>query len=204
MNIHIKKIRPALIALCIMLLTGCSLLAPVDTTTRKYVLDRIPLDLPLERTRTSSILVLAPEATPLYDTTQMVYSTHPHQVGYFSKNEWAKTPSQIMLPLIVETLRSTHYFGEVLSAPYLVKRTYTLRTEILELKHDFTSEPSMLRLTLRCYLSRDANNQVVATKQISMHEPMREKNAYAGVVAANDAMEKALRELAKFVIENAN
>jgi cholesterol transport system auxiliary component len=33
---------------------------------------------------------------------------------------------------------------------------------------------------------------------------MREKTPYAGVVAANDAMAKLLRELAKFIVEKAN
>jgi cholesterol transport system auxiliary component len=33
---------------------------------------------------------------------------------------------------------------------------------------------------------------------------MRERNPYAGVVAANEAMTKLLRELARFVVDEAN
>jgi cholesterol transport system auxiliary component len=37
-----------------------------------------------------------------------------------------------------------------------------------------------------------------------VREPMRERNPYAGVVAANEAMTQLLRELASFVVDKAN
>jgi cholesterol transport system auxiliary component len=134
----------------------------------------------------------------------MAYSTQAYQIAYFTKNEWAETPSQMMQPLIVQTLRNTHYFSEVLSPPYFGRHTFGLRIEILELKQDFTSEPATLQLTMRISLSRDATNQVIATKELSASQPMADRNPYAGVVAANEAMPKLLRELAKFVVEKAD
>jgi cholesterol transport system auxiliary component len=107
-------------------------------------------------------------------------------------------------PLIVKTLRNTHYFSEVLSPPYFDRHTFDLRIEILELKQDFTTEPAMLELTMRIYLIRGATNQVIATKELSVRQPMPGRNPYAGVVAANEAMPTLLRELAKFVVEKAN
>ncbi|MNE23807.1 hypothetical protein D3C80_1170780 [compost metagenome] len=62
----------------------------------------------------------------------------------------------------------------------------------------------MLQLAMRFYLSRAATNQVIATKELSVREPMRERTPYAGVVAANEAMGKLLQELAKFVVEKAH
>jgi cholesterol transport system auxiliary component len=133
----------------------------------------------------------------------MAYTTQAYQVAYFSRNEWAETPSQMIQPLIVKTLRNTHYFSEVLSPPYFGRYTFALRTEILELKQDFTSEPAMLQLAMRFDLSREATDQVIATKELSVREPMMERNPYAGVVAANEAIAKVLRELARFIIEKA-
>ena len=78
-----------------------------------------------------------------------------------------------------------------------------LRSEILALTQDFTSEPAMLQLAIRFHLSREASSQVIATKELSVREPMRERNPHAGVVAANEAMAEILRELASFVIEKA-
>ena len=62
----------------------------------------------------------------------------------------------------------------------------------------------MLQLTMRFSLSREATNQVIATKELSVSEPMRERNPYAGVVSANEAMAKLLRELARFVVDKAD
>ena len=168
------------------------------------MLNNIPLDLPRERTHSATLLVLVPETMPAYATTQMAYSTGAYKIAYFSKNEWAQTPSQMIQPLIVDTLRNTHYFSEVLSPPYLGHHTFALRIEIQELKQDFASESAMLQLAIRIDLIREATNQVVATKELSVREPMLQRNAYAGVVAANEAMPKLLRELAAFVVEKAD
>jgi len=194
---------PALIA-CVVFFSGCTLFSPVNIDTKKNVLNNIPRDLPSERTHSATLLVLIPETMPACATTQMAYSTKAYQIAYFTKNEWAETPAQMIQPLIVQTLRNTHYFSGVLSPPYFGHYTFGVRTEILELKQDFTSEPAMLQLAMRISLSREATNQVVAKKELSVSEPMFERNPYAGVVAANEAMAKLLRELAKFVIENAD
>ena len=195
--------RAALIALCVAILSGCALLSPVKIDTKTNVLSNIPLDLPSEAIHSATLLVLVPETAPIYATTQMAYTTRAYQIAYFGQNEWAETPSQMIQPLIVTTLRNTHYFSDVLSPPQFDHHTFALRTEILELKQDFTSEPAMLQLTMRFYLSREATNQVISSKEVSVREPMRERNPYAGVAAANEAIEKVLRELARFIIEQA-
>jgi cholesterol transport system auxiliary component len=200
-NIHMGG--PALIA-CVSFFSGCTLFSALNVDTKKNVLNSIPLDLPGERTHPATLLVLDPETIPAYATTQMVYSTQAYQIAYFTKNEWAETPSQMIQPLIVQTLRDTHYFNDVLSPPYFGHHTFELRIEILELKQDFTSEPATLQLAMRISLSRDAANQVFATKELSVSQPMSGRNPYAGVVAANESMTKLLRELAKFVVEKAN
>jgi cholesterol transport system auxiliary component len=193
----------ALNALCVVLFSGCTLFSPVKIDAKKNALYSIPLDLRSEKTRSATLLVLVPETTPVYATTQMAYSTQPYQVAYFSQNEWAETPSQMIQPLIVKTIRNTRYFSAVLSPPDFRRHTFALRIEILELKQDFTSEPAMLQLAMSFHLSREATNQVIATKELSVREPMRERNPYAGVVAANEAIAKVLRELASFIIEKA-
>ncbi len=196
--------RAAFIALCVVSLSGCAVFSPVEIDTKKYVLSRIPLDLPSQQTHSATLLVLVPEAEPMYATTQMAYTTRAYQVAYFSQNEWAETPARMIQPLIVESLRHTHYFSEVLSSPHFGRHTFALRTEILELKQDFTSEPATLQIVMRFSLSREATNRVIATRELSVQEPMHERNPYAGVAAANEAMVKLLRELASFVVEKAH
>ncbi len=84
------------------------------------------------------------------------------------------------------------------------RNTLTLRTEILELKQDFSLEPATFRVAMRFSLHREPTHQLVATKEVSVSEPMRERTAYAGVIAGNAAIEKMLRALAVFANGNAN
>jgi len=197
-------VRTTIRALCILSLSGCTLFSPVHMDTKTYALSTIPDDFPMQRTHAATLLVLVPESAPAYATPRMAYSSQQYQIAYFSQNEWVATPAQMLQPLIVETLQRTHYFSEVLSSPFFGRPTFSLRTEIIELTQDFSSDPAVLRLTMRCYLTRETSHQVVATKELSTQELLSERNPYAGVVAANTAAARLLRELSRFVVEHAH
>jgi cholesterol transport system auxiliary component len=183
--------------------TGCALLStPPKVIVEKSVLTEVPHDLPQRTNRGDTVLVFPPKTTALYDTTQMAYSTQPHEVAYFSEREWGETPSQMLYPLVVRTLENTHAFRAVLTEPFAARYTYALRTEILELIQDFGSDSASLVLALRIQLTDYGAKTVIATKEILVREPMRESNSYAGVLAANEATAKALRQMAEFVLQS--
>jgi cholesterol transport system auxiliary component len=183
-------------------ITGCTLLAPPPkVVVEKSVLSDVPSDVPQRASRGDTVLVFAPRASPLYDTTQMAYSTRPHEVAYFSEREWAATPPQMLYPLVVRALESTHAFRAVLTEPFAKRYTYALRTEILQLIQDFNPNAATLVLTLRFQLTDYAANTVIASKEVSVREPMDQRNSYAGVIAANAATAKALQQMAQYVLE---
>lgn len=190
-------------ALALSLMPGCSLLPPAAPEPRKEVLNKMPAELPQRASNGAVLLVFPPQTRPIYDTTEMAYSTQPYEIAYFRQHEWAETPAQMLQPLLVRTLQNTRFFSAVLGPPYSARYNYALRTEIRELTADFTSEPAAVRLSLRFQLSEGATDKIVAIKEVSIREPMREKTPYAGVVAGNDATAKALLELATFVLEKA-
>ena len=185
-------------------LQGCALLSPVNVEMTTATLDRMPQQLPHRDQHPATLLVFPPEASSVYDTTRMAYTLRPHEVAYFSRNQWGERPSQMLQTLLVSTLATTGYFSAVLTPPHTGRYTYALRVQILDLVQDFTLEPASLRLSLRLRLSDYAADRVLATKDITLLEPMQQKTPYAGVVAANDATAKALQEIAAFVLEHAN
>ncbi len=191
-----------LLGLGMAILSSCTLLAPANVETRKEMLTKVPLDLPEGGTRPATLLVLPPETSAAYDTTQMAYEIRPHEIAYFGRTEWGEKPSQMIHRLVVQTLENAHYVAAVVTPPFMGPYTHSLRTEILALQQDFTSQPATLQLTLRAQLIAEAGNRVVGTKEISVREPMQERTPYAGAVAANDAMAKALTQLAEFVRAN--
>ena len=168
------------------------------------MLDTLPGALPERERRPLTLLVFTPEAKSMYDTTQMAYSREPHQIAYFRRHQWAEPPSRMLQPLLLKTLEATRYFSAVLTPPYAGRYSYALRTEIVELLQDFTSDPAVFRLSLRLRLSDDAVSRVVATKEIALREPMSQRTPEAGVAAANQAAAKALQQVAGFVLENAD
>jgi len=183
-------------------ITGCALLStPPKVNIEKAVLTEVPLDPPQRTTRGDTVLVFPPKTTALYDTTQMAYSTQPHEVAYFSEREWGETPSQMLYPLVVRTLENTHAFRAVLTEPFAARYTYALRTEILELIEDFRSDSASLVLSLRFQLTDYGAKTLIATKEVSVREPMHERNSYAGVMAANEATAKALQQMAQYVLQ---
>jgi cholesterol transport system auxiliary component len=55
-------------------------------------------------------------------------------------------------------------------------------------------------LSLRFQLTDYGAKTVIATKEVSVREPMRERNSYAGVMAANEATAEALQQMARYVL----
>jgi cholesterol transport system auxiliary component len=190
-----------LIALGMVMASGCALLSPEKVAVQKEILNKIPHQIPEAQAHAATLLILTPDTQPIYDTTQMAYTIRPYEVAYFRQHEWGEKPAQMIQTLLVQTFQNTHYFSAILMPPYLAGYTYALRSEILDLKQDYTSDPPMLRLAMRFRLSDGATHQVIASREIAVHEPMQEKTPYAGVIAANDAIAKVLQEVAKFVLE---
>jgi cholesterol transport system auxiliary component len=193
-----------LLAPVVLAVSNCALVPPEKAEIRKELLNTIPLDLPRKKPGTGTLLVFPPETRPAYDTLRIAYTTAPYQLAYFSRHEWAETPSQMLQPLLIKTLENLHFFRAVLTPPYAAPYSHALRVQVLDLTQDFTSEPAAVQLSLRLQLSEGASNRVISTKEITLREPMQKKNPESGVAAANDAVAKALREIAGFLLEKIN
>jgi cholesterol transport system auxiliary component len=195
------KTAPALGWLAAALSAGCSVLAPVRVDTTAFVLDQVPADVRAGPPVAAGISVPLPDAAPLYATRRMAYSAAPHEIGHFSESEWALAPAQMIQPLWVETLRRTGHFARVGTAPP-GRADFVLRSEIIEVLQDFTQQPALFRLRVRVSLERGPQREVIAARELSQAQPLRDNTARAGVAAGNRAMEKLLRELADFAVEN--
>jgi cholesterol transport system auxiliary component len=180
-------------------LVGCSLLLPPKSEPVTAILNKLPDRVPTRAARRDTLLVRLPETSAAYDTPRMAYSVRAYQLAYFRDNQWAGTPAQMIQPLLVRTMQQTGFFRAVLSPPASEPASYALRIEILELIQDHTAAPPVLRVKLRLQLF-DASGRPIAGQEIVEQETMADAVPYAGVVAANDAVAKALRDAAQFVM----
>jgi len=193
-------VRVALIAAALLLPAGCALLSPPRTEPAKAVLSALPDDVPHGRRHATSLVVLLPEATPAYDTVRMAYSQQPYQLAYFRDHEWAEPPPVMIQKLMVQTMERTGSFRSVRTAPDIDPSDFTLRSELQIVVQDFTATPPVLRLAIRVELLGRAGRSI-ASRAFAEQEPLRERTAYAGVVAANAALARALRAIAAFIVE---
>lgn len=194
--------RPLGIVFGAAIIAGCSLLAPPQPEPVKAVLSQLPDIIPHAHFRAVSLVVVPPTASPAYATTRMAYSERRYQIGYFRDHEWAEPPAQMIDKLLIQTLEQTGSFRSVLSPPDIGPGEYTLRTELLELIQDYSRAGPVLRLVLRAELLGSSSRSVAST-DIAVQEPIRERKPYAGVVAANAAVAKALQRVAEFVLGHA-
>lgn len=197
-----KLIRNTITILSIFMLAGCSLLSPVKVDTQnKFILNKVPDVVPARNTHSTILLVSAPEARPILNTTQMAYTIKPYQISYFSQNQWAETPGEMLQPLLVQTLQNTHYFKAIVTPPYIGHYDYTLNTQILELMQDFTHRTPTLIMTVRAQIIRFSNNQIIGTKQFSVTLPIPQGSPYGGVYAANYASALILERISVFCLD---
>lgn len=194
--------RIILLTISMLSIYGCSLLSPVNKPQNTYVLTAIPEYVPTKKRRPINLLVTTPETNPAYNTTQMAYVVKPYEINYFSLNNWVEIPAQMLHPLIVQTLQNTHHFHAIVTSSYFGHYDYLLSTQILKLQQNFLCQDLNYELKLRVQLIKITTNEVVATKQISVFEPIRQATPYGGVIAANRATAKALQEIATFCLKN--
>jgi cholesterol transport system auxiliary component len=184
-------------------MAGCAVLQPAEPEPTSLLLDRMPAAVPRASQRLpAALLVYPPQARQMIDTREMAYSLRPHHLAYYSRNQWAERPSQMLQPLLVRTLEATGRFSAVSTPPPAPAGAYALRTEVVDLLQDYTQEPPALLLVLRLHLSDEKTNRTLAVREIRQREPMQHKSPYGGVVAANAALARALGEAATFVLES--
>lgn len=197
--------KKRLLLLVVVALTqvGCSLLSPVKTDQPStYVLNSVPDHVAQRSRQSTTMLVAVPDTRPVFDTTRMAYTTKLYKVGYFSQNQWAETPAQMLLPLMVQTLQNTHAYRAILTPPYAGRYDYVLNTQIIQLQQNYTRKPALLQFSLRANIISMASNQVIASKQFSVNLPIKTVTPYNGVLVANKAVSQVMAQLAQFCTEN--
>jgi cholesterol transport system auxiliary component len=183
------------------LLTSCSVFSPVKTEpTNTYVLSSTPVVSIKKSKRSATLLVNYPQTTAMYNTTQMIYSTQPFKIAYFAKNQWAETPSQMLLPLIAKTIQNTHYFRQVITPGVLGQYDYVLNTQLLKMQQVFFDHSSRVEIVLRAQLINAKNSRIVATKDFTV-EKEAFPSPYGGVVAMNQAVSALLSQLTVFLLK---
>lgn len=183
------------------LINGCSVLAPVKTPViSKYIVNAKPRVMRKHADNTIAIMVMRPETKSVFDTTKMFYTDSAHHVKSYSVTQWAKTPSQMLQPLIMQSLSASDYFHAVIAPPVVGKSNYVLNTQIFDFEQDLSRKSARFCLSVHAQITQLPSNKIIAAKSFNITQPMMRHDPYHGVLAANRAARNMLSALVRFTI----
>lgn len=181
-----------------LLLGSCSVLQPVKTEAPStYTLEaQFP---PQPNGKGELVLqVGTPVARSGYESARMVYLKKAHELEYFAQNQWVDSPARMLTPLLQQAIESSGKYKAVITSRSAVLADVRLDTEIVRLQQEFFDKPGQLHLTLRVQLI-DLNKKIIlAQREFDVLEPCGSDDPYAGVVAANKALQKVLAQISEF------
>ena len=197
-----QAILKPLVIFSMFLLVSC--FSPVKVKREcLYTLNTVPSCQCAKKPTCKTLIVLPIITAPPYNTALMAYTRRPFQVAYYVNTRWAATPSQMLLPLLVKTLQSAHYFHAVVMPPFVGEYEYVLTTTVLKLEHNFIPCRPEGVVMIRAQLSNALTNQVIATREFLAAEPIFRCPPYGGVIAQNKATAIVLSQISDFVVCNA-
>lgn len=187
------------------LICGCVALRPEPLPQPTfYSLDNVqPVVRPLSPAPASApTLIINPtHAAAGFDSQRIIYMRQPHKPEYYAYSEWIDTPARMLAPLIVTAIERSKAFRAVIQMPSPAAGELRLDTEVVRLQHEFLSQPSRVRFTLRVYIVNSATRRVLASREFEALVVVTSEDPYGGVVAANQAVSTVLEELATFCAE---
>jgi cholesterol transport system auxiliary component len=182
---------------------GLSLLQQAaEQPARNYLLEwhggTVP---PVKSPRRETLLISPILSTPGFDSSDMAYMRTAHEIEYFAHHRWVDSPARMLEPLLVQAAERSGLFRSVVEAGSGADVDLRLDSRLIHLQQVCRLNPSELQLALRVSLSEVGSARVIATRTLSVSEPIVERTPYAGVEAANRAVDRLLSDLQGFLVE---
>ena len=202
-----------LAGLTLITMSACSALQPSSTPPSTfYALDNARATSPSSpqvsvspaaQNAPLTLIVNPPRAAAGFDSQRIIYVREPHKLDYFAHSEWVDPPALMLGPLVVAAVQNSGAFSAVVLTPGAAVGDWRLDTEIIRLQHEFQTQPSRVRFTLRAYLVDSKTRRVLAWREFDEFTPAASEDPYGGVVAANRVVQTVLDKLSVFCAESA-
>jgi cholesterol transport system auxiliary component len=183
----------------VILLSACSVLQPVKSQAPATYTLEAQFAAPGNARGELVLQVSTPQARSGFESPRMVYLKKAHELEYFANNQWVDSPARMIAPLLLQAMESSGKYKAVITSRSAVLADLRLDTEIVRLQQEFFSSPSQLHLTLRVQLLDLHKKSILAQREFDVQQAAASDDPYAGVVAANQALQKLLPQIAEFV-----
>jgi cholesterol transport system auxiliary component len=149
-----------------------------------------------------TLVVSVPHEHNGSNTNGIAYLLRPHELRYYSYNQWVDSPARLLLPLLVQALEKTHCWGTVAQAATALRGDYRLDTTILQWQQEFFPSPSRVRIALRVQMVDIQKRDVTVARRFEVVEEAPTSDAYGAVLASNRAVNRLLGEIAEWIKTN--
>lgn len=146
-----------------------------------------------------TLLVSATRAAAGYGSSDMLYVEQPHRLAHFANHRWADTPARMLDPLLIQACDHSGLFRAVTGPGKQLQTTLRLDSELQSLQQVFETDSRRIELSLRVSLVEIDSGRLLATQNFTLSESVTEGTPYAGVLAANRAVGRLLKQLQDFL-----
>lgn len=198
----IRTVALPVLMLTSLLLTGCSVFAPIQLTpVATYTLrnDHDIQTMPKTAERHDTLFVMQPSATPAYRSDRLLNLTKSQELQSLPHSAWVAPPAQLLLALLSERLQNSGYFRAVVTPPFIGLSDFRLETTVLAFDRRHIDNTLAAEIGLQILLVNSKTNRVLASQRFVASEPVANLGSSAFVNAMNNAVNRVLTEVVTFV-----
>lgn len=179
-------------------LASCSLGPVPAPPVAQYFLQAQPTTTQAMSSHPKVILLSAIQSAPGYQTNAMLYVMTPYQLESFTMHAWVSPPAQLWRPLLESALQQSGV-GMIVHAPISVQADYSIHVHLNRFEQNFQKPQSVFLMQASVVLQKVKTGQVMSEKTFSVSVPAQANTPYAGVLAANIAVETMDEEIAGYL-----
>lgn len=199
---HARHRLPAWpLILLLALLAGCSgrLLPHTEAPPAVYLLDAGEQQPARLVSGGPTLAISAVASAAGYDSADMLYVEHAHQLQAFARHRWADSPAHMLEPALLASAEHSGLFAAVSGPDSPARAQLRLDTQLLHLQQVFTADGSRVELALRASLVDTRSGKLIASQVIRVIEQAPQATPYGGVMAANRAAGLLMEEVQRFL-----
>ena len=186
-------------------LAGCGALGSAGVQ-RYFVLEAAPARAAPARAeatpaRQKTTLLVAPTlAAGFYDTQEIVFSRTPGERAYYQLSNWTEPPARSLNTLLLARLEQAGAFATVAQTTSGMRGALLLRTQLVEMFHDATTNPGRVQVVLAAEVFEPDTRTLVARRTFSAAAPARSFDAAGAVRGFDEAVAALADDLVEWVV----
>jgi ABC-type uncharacterized transport system auxiliary subunit len=135
------------------------------------------------------------EAAPLYQEERLVYRDSPYEGKYYHYHRWIASPEQMITEKVIEQLRASNLFEQVVSFPKYSQVDFVLHGTIKAFEEWDEGDKWYARVQISYELIKNAANQIVWQKTIEKKNIVPHKSPAEVVKGINRGVQQCVAEI---------